>query len=46
MGVDEEEWQETKEILLEERVPVIRWMDGSRRKGIQVCKMQNDAGQY
>ena len=46
MDVDEVEWQETKEILLEERVPVIRWMDRNRRKGIQVCKMQNDAGQY
>ena len=46
MDVDEVEWQETKEILLEERVPVIRWMDGDRRTGIQVCKMQNDAGQY
>ena len=46
MDIDEAEWTETKEALLEERIPVIRWMDGDRRKGIQVCKMQNDAGQY
>ena len=46
MDVDEVEWLEGKEILLEERVPVIRWMDGDRKKGIQVCNIQHTSGQY
>ena len=46
MDVDEAEWIETKEILLEERMPVIRWMDGDKRKGIQVCNMQHTSGLY
>ena len=46
MDVDEVEWLERKEILLEERVPVISWMDGDRKKGIQVCNIQHTSGQY
>ena len=46
MDIDEVEWIETKEILLEERIPVIRWTDGDKRKGIQVCNIQHTSGQY
>ena len=45
IDVDEVEWLERKEILLEERVPVIRWMDGDRKKGIHVCNIQHTSGQ-
>ena len=46
MDIDEVEWTERKEILLEERMPVIRWTDGDKRKGIQVCNIQHTSGQY
>ena len=46
MDIDEVEWAERKEILTEERIPAIRWTDGDKRKGIQVCNIQNTAGQY
>ena len=46
IDIDEVEWIERKENLLGERMPVIRWTDGDKRKGIQVCSIQNTAGQY
>ena len=46
MDVDEAEWRNTKEILQEERVRVVKWIDGDRRKGIQVCQIQHEAGGY
>ena len=32
MDVDEADWMNTKEILQEERIPVVKWVDGDRRK--------------
>ena len=40
MDVDEVGWTDIKDVLLEERTPIVKWMDGDRKKGIQACKIQ------
>lgn len=44
MDVDEVEWSEIKESLLEERTPMVRWRDGDVKKGWKTCDIQHESG--
>ena len=38
-AIDSVEWEETKDSIREERVPVIRIAGGNRKRGIQACEI-------